>query len=198
MSVTQWTAYAQEAQAATGVPANVILGLIDVESGGQPGLTSKAGANGITQFMPGTAREYGVNTSPGGERSQVMGAARYLKALGWNNTDKAAQTKALASYNAGPGNWGAGLGYASNVLTKAKAYLKQNDPSSQAPTSQVPAAITAAGKKDSGEWALRQLVGFALVVAGLGLFYFGGARILGVRGSAPIRNAARGAALVAR
>lgn len=194
MSVTQWTAYAQEAQAATGVPTNVILGLIDVESGGNPAAVSGAGAQGLTQFMPGTAPAYGVQfgTSAQATHSQVIGAARYLKALGWDKDP----TKALASYNAGPGNYTAGLGYASEVLTKSKSYASQNSASISAPTSQVPGTVTQAAQVDRGQWALRQLVSFVLVVAGLALVYFGGARVLGVRGSAPIKAGAKAAAVV--
>jgi hypothetical protein len=198
VSVTQWSGYAYQAQAQTGIPAPILLGLIDVESDGVPGRVSKAGAGGITQFMPGTAPEYGVDVRPGHEWSQVLGAARYLDKLGF----KKDPTKALASYNAGPGNWRAGLTYAGNVLAAAKAYAGSVSPNSGQATKSDSGSIAQAAAQaqqtsaDRGPWALRQLLGLTLVVGGLALVYFGGARVLGVSGAKPIRNGARAAAVV--
>jgi hypothetical protein len=117
-SVARWSALAAAAGAKWNIPPNVLLGLIDVESGGVEGLTSGAGARGLTQFMPGTASQYGVNVAPGHASSQIYGAAHYLHDLGY----AADPTRALASYNAGPGNWQAGVGYAHNVLARANQY----------------------------------------------------------------------------
>lgn len=124
-TVAKWAPLAQQASSKYGIPANVLLGLIQIESGGREGLTSSAGASGLTQFVPGTAKSYGVNTAPGHAASQIDGAAKYLKALGFGSDP----TKALASYNAGPGNYRAGLGYASNVLAAAKQYGTIKTPS---------------------------------------------------------------------
>ena len=72
---------------------------IDAESGFNPGARSPAGATGIAQIMPGTARGWGVN--PNDPAASLNAAAknmrRYLNSYGgdWN--------KALAAYNAGPG-----------------------------------------------------------------------------------------------
>lgn len=116
--VRRWGGLAEQAEERFGVPANVLLGLIKVESGGQEGRTSSAGAQGLTQFMPGTARSIGVDVRPGHARSQVFGAAKYLKELGFQKNPQLA----LSSYNAGPGNPGAAGPYASNVLSAAKGY----------------------------------------------------------------------------
>jgi len=60
---------------------------------------SPAGARGLTQLMPGTARAMGVN--PGDPHANLEGGARYLRmqldAFGGD------LEKALAAYNAGPG-----------------------------------------------------------------------------------------------
>jgi soluble lytic murein transglycosylase-like protein len=118
--VLHWEGYAVEAEHLTGVPAEVLLGLVSVESGGKEGLTSSAGAGGLTQFMPGTAKTYGVDTRPGHARSQIIGAAKYLKALGYDKDPK----HALAAYNGGPGNAHLAVTqkYADNVLAAAKRY----------------------------------------------------------------------------
>lgn len=118
-SVERWRTLAEGASKRYGIPVNVLLGLVHVESSGEPGQTSSANAKGLTQFIPETARAYGVNTSLGHERSQIFGAAKYLKDLGFDENP----ALALAKYNAGPGNPGAAGDYPSKVLNAAKLYV---------------------------------------------------------------------------
>jgi membrane-bound lytic murein transglycosylase B len=119
MSVQQYSSLYQQAGAKYGVQPSVIAALVQTETDGNETEVSSVGARGLTQFMPDTARQYGVNTSPGHARSQIFGAAHYLRDLGYAKDPHLA----LASYNAGPGNPGAGSGYADTVLGRAKKYL---------------------------------------------------------------------------
>jgi hypothetical protein len=82
-----------------GVPAAIIESLIQQESRGNPDARNPSGATGLTQIMPGTARDLGVD--PRDPDQAIEGAAAYLarnyKQFGrWDH--------AIAAYHAGPGN----------------------------------------------------------------------------------------------
>ncbi len=100
-----------EASAQTqGLPVAFLTRLIWRESSFQPGVTSPAGAEGVAQFMPGTAGEQGVS-NPFDPEEAIPKAAALLVALKnrFGNLGLAA-----AAYNAGPArlaNWLAGAGY---------------------------------------------------------------------------------------
>ena len=88
------------AASATGLPAALIDAVIRTESGYRPGARSRAGAMGLMQLMPGTAREVGVSDAYDA-RQNVMGGAKYLRKL----YDRFGNYRlAVAAYNAGPGN----------------------------------------------------------------------------------------------
>lgn len=121
-TVTQWAADAQKASLRYGIPASILLADIQQESGGRTGLVSPTGAQGITQFEPATARQYGVNFGTGAAAvlTQVMGQAHYLADLG----GKTNITSALEGYFTGtPGQAGkGGAQYAASVLAQVPAY----------------------------------------------------------------------------
>lgn len=87
-------------EAKYGLPTGILRSVATVESGGNPYATSGAGARGLFQFMPGTAKDLGIN--PLDPSQAANGAARYLRQLlnqtGGNLED------ALAAYNWGIGN----------------------------------------------------------------------------------------------
>ncbi len=81
-----------------GLPAGLLKAVARAESGLDPAARSHAGAMGLMQLMPGTARELGVD--PTVPSQAVDGAARLLR----SHLDKFGSVPlALAAYNAGPG-----------------------------------------------------------------------------------------------
>jgi soluble lytic murein transglycosylase-like protein len=102
MSFTRANDYvdmARQAALSAGISPDLFVRQIQQESGFNPNAGSPAGAEGIAQFMPGTAASMGIN--PYDPAQALPGAARLMASL-------AAQfggdyAKALAAYNAGPG-----------------------------------------------------------------------------------------------
>ncbi|WP_052209181.1 lytic transglycosylase domain-containing protein [Acinetobacter sp. A47] len=121
-----------------GVPTNLLAGLVMQESAGNPNARSKAGAQGLTQLMPGTAGDLGV-TNPWDPQQNINGGARYLGQMikKYGNLEQA-----LMAYNWGPGNMDSylktGKGakgqampketreYASSLLKKAAGFNQGN------------------------------------------------------------------------
>lgn len=81
------------------LPAGLLDALIAVESAYRPGAVSAAGAAGLAQLMPETARSLGV-VDRFDILANIEGGARYLRAQ-LDRFDSIAL--ALAAYNAGPG-----------------------------------------------------------------------------------------------
>ena len=90
------TAFAR-ASAQTGVPLSLLVATAYEESHMNPNAQSRAGASGLLQLMPATARELRLDgTDPA---TNVLAGARYLREL----IDRfGSRDLALAAYNAGP------------------------------------------------------------------------------------------------
>ena len=108
-----------------GVDPALLAAVAQQESGFDASAVSPAGAQGLMQFMPGTARGLGVD--PFDPASAVDGAARYLADL----TEQFGSTElGLAAYNAGPGTvrryggippYSETQDYVRSVMSKAEA-----------------------------------------------------------------------------
>ncbi|GAB6842535.1 hypothetical protein HNR00_004608 [Methylorubrum rhodinum] len=104
---------------AQNLPVPFLTRLIWRESSFRVGVVSPAGAQGVAQFMPGTARERGL-TDPFDPEQAIPHAAHFLSDLKrqFGNLGLAA-----AAYNGGPGrvtNWLAGSG---GLPAETRAYV---------------------------------------------------------------------------
>ncbi|MHA6252071.1 lytic transglycosylase domain-containing protein [Oceanobacillus sp. CAU 1775] len=98
---TAFDSIVAEASSVYNIDQKLIHSVINAESSYNPNATSRSGAEGLMQLMPGTARGLGVVNSYD-PRENVFGGTKYLRQM----LDKYNQNVelALAAYNAGPGN----------------------------------------------------------------------------------------------
>lgn len=138
--------YARQQATQNGLDPDVFQRQIQAESGFDPNAKSPAGAIGIAQFMPDTAKNLGID--PTNPQDALAGAAKlmgqYSKQYGGD------MSKALAAYNAGPN------GDFNNPETKAYVakVLGGNNSDATAATSQ---AVAAGADPVNLAWAKQQL-----------------------------------------
>lgn len=97
-----------------GIDQRILAAVAKVESNFNPAAVSRAGAQGLMQFMPATAKGMGID--PTDPAQAIDGAARYLRA----QLDRFGSIElALAAYNAGPGAVARAGGIPQNAETRA-------------------------------------------------------------------------------
>jgi hypothetical protein len=95
---SQWQARVAELAAKYDISPTLLEAVVWQESRWNTGAVSPVGARGLTQLMPGTARQMGVN--PHDPNANLEGGARYLRLQ--LDAFSGDIEKALAAYNAGP------------------------------------------------------------------------------------------------
>ncbi len=95
----QWDAWFSQMGQKFGVDPNVLLLQAGKESSFKSSAVSPKGAKGFSQFMPGTAARFGVDTSS--VKDSIRGQAQYMGQL--LSEFGGDYKKALAGYNAGEG-----------------------------------------------------------------------------------------------
>lgn len=90
--------YFTKASKTYGVDKSLLIAVAQTESGLNPSAVSSAGAVGVMQLLPSTAKSLGVKNSYDAEQN-IMGGAKYLSQLLAEFDGN--EELALASYNAG-------------------------------------------------------------------------------------------------
>lgn len=138
----EWEPHFQTASQQYGVPVQLIKAVAGEESAFNPKAVSSAGAGGVMQVMPGTAKDLGLTDRFDAGQSINKGTA-YLK----QQLDKFGNLDhALVAYNWGPGNaekWVAGgadpaklPAETRNYIAKVKANLQSQTAQAGPPTAQ--------------------------------------------------------------
>ncbi len=96
----RYDSYIHEASSLYQMPEHFIRAIIHVESDYDPSVVSCAGAQGLMQLMPGTARRMGVD-DPFDPRQNILGGTRYLRFLA--NLFDGDMVLTIAGYHAGEG-----------------------------------------------------------------------------------------------
>jgi len=97
---SEFDVHIEEASARHGVSQDLVRAVIQVESGFDRLAVSPAGARGLMQLMPATARRFGV-IDRFDARQNIFGGTRYLRALLERYRGDVSLT--AAAYNAGAG-----------------------------------------------------------------------------------------------
>jgi len=139
----RWQELIAEASRRFGVSEAWIRAVIQAESGGRTMLdgrpiTSRAGAMGLMQVMPGTYEEmrraHGLGSDPYDPRDNILAGAAYLRAM----YDRYGYPGLFAAYNAGPERYDEYLSHGRSLPAETRTYLAtvaQFDPGSLPPPS---------------------------------------------------------------
>ncbi len=137
-----WAALVEKAAADSGVPSSVLAAQLETESGWNPKTVSPAGAQGLSQFVPGTWASYGGGKDPFDPAAAIAAQGAYMKALLdqvgklASSSGQPAVSLALAGYNAGVGRvfqyggippYPETRNYVAKILGLAQKYAQNGD-----------------------------------------------------------------------
>lgn len=126
--VAVWRPLIAEASARFQVPEEWIARVMRAESGGRTHLrgaptTSRAGAMGLMQVMPGTyaalAAEHGLGPDPHHPRDNILAGTAYLRSM----YDRFGYPGLFAAYNAGPKRYEQHLVHRRPLPLETRAYV---------------------------------------------------------------------------
>jgi len=126
--VARWRPYIAEASARFGIPAQWIGQVMRAESAGKTMLdgrpiTSRAGAMGLMQLMPGTWVEMrsalGLGANPHDPRDNILAGTFYLRLM----YDRFGYPGLFGAYNAGPARYAAFLAKRRALPGETRSYL---------------------------------------------------------------------------
>ena len=127
--IEQWRPWIAEAAQRFDVPQAWIVAVMRAESGGRTHLgdvpiTSRAGAMGLMQLMPGTYRElariHGLGSDPYAPRDNILAGAAYLSAM----RARFGYPGLFAAYNAGPARYAAHLETGAPLPAETRRYIE--------------------------------------------------------------------------
>jgi len=143
-----WGPWIREASARFDVPEAWIREVMRQESGGRPGVTSRAGAMGLMQVMPATYRElqarHGLGDDPYHPYDSIMAGTAYIRQM----YDLFGSPAFLAAYNAGPGRLEGFLYNRRGLPTETRNYVARVGPGviRHSPSRRAPAEVYAAAE----------------------------------------------------
>jgi soluble lytic murein transglycosylase-like protein len=127
-AVDRWSTHIEEASRRFGVPEGWIRRVMQAESGGRTMLagkpiTSRSGAMGLMQLMPGTwaemRRAHGLGPDPHDPRDNILAGTAYLRAM----HDRFGYPGLFAAYNAGPGRYARHVAAGAPLPAETVAYV---------------------------------------------------------------------------
>ena len=126
--IDRWSPYIEEASARFGIPESWVRRVMRAESGGRTTMdgrpiTSRSGAMGLMQLMPGTWAEmrakHGLGPDPHHPRDNILAGAAYLRAM----YDRFGYPGLFAAYNAGPTRYAEHLASGRGLPAETVAYV---------------------------------------------------------------------------
>lgn len=128
LRLERWSPYVADASARFRIPQTWIWRVMRAESGGRTTLggrpiTSRAGAMGLMQLMPGTwaamRARHGLGPDPYDPRDNVLAGAAYLRTM----YDRFGYPGLFAAYNAGPARYAEHLAGGRPLPAETVAFL---------------------------------------------------------------------------